>query len=111
MNNTKGPKFKYLQVPGRYYGQVGQLGGSGLEGYSHLEESFGISSCRQNYIIQIYMRNLSISLNIVWVNTVLANKTFLQTQFQLAALDYKHSKVLLPYFAQCLEPPSNWYAN
>lgn len=58
-------------------------------------------------VIQTAMGNISISLNMVSVNTVLANETFLQ-EFNQQLLD---SRVLCPYLVRPSESSSNWHVN
>lgn len=88
MDRNKDPKFKYLQVPGMYHGQVGQLGTQVQTGIptqgSHLLLSPCQSSQAELEVSQTFTGNIVISLHMVSIDTVLANETFLQ-KFRLAA--------------------------
>lgn len=75
-------------MPDGNHNQVGQLGAQALMGTPPRKViccSVLSSVPGRIWVIQTFMRSLVISLNIAWVNSVLANQTFVQTRVQLAA--------------------------
>lgn len=88
MNKVKGPKFKHLPVPDGYQNQVVQLGTRAHRRRpprSLLQLRPSTVSGRTSSI-QTFTRSRLTSLNRVWVNIALANKTFLANQLGASGL-------------------------